>query len=54
MEEKRIDIYSYKEVRLDLTRQNRFDLVEWLDNNREEFTTSILNREQHYIGFYYD
>lgn len=54
MEAKGINIYNYKEVRLDLIRQTKFDLVEWLDNNREEFTTSILNREQHYIGFYYD
>lgn len=54
MEKNKIDIYSYKEVRLDLIRQSKFDLVEWLDNNREEFTTSILNRDQHYIGFYYD
>ena len=54
MENRGVDVYSYKLVRADLIRQNVFDLVEWLDNNREEFTTSILNREQHNIGFYYD
>ena len=54
MENRGVDVYSYKLVRADLIRQNVFDLVEWLDNNPEEFTTSILNREQHNIGFYYD
>lgn len=54
MENRKVDIYNYGLVRTDLIRQNMFDLVEWLDNNREEFTTSILNREQHNMGFYYD
>jgi hypothetical protein len=54
MEHQGVDIYNYKEVRFVLTRQKQFNLVEWLDNNREEYTTSILNREQHYIGFYND
>jgi hypothetical protein len=54
MENKGLEIYSYKTVRQYLIGLNRFDLVEWIDNHRSEYTKSILNREQHYIGFYYD
>lgn len=53
MESNGKNIYDYTEVRLSLIGQNKFDLVDWLDNNREDYTTSILNREQHYIGFYH-
>jgi hypothetical protein len=54
MEKMGLEIHSYKTVREHLIGLNRFDLVEWIDNNRSEYTKSILNREQHYIGFYYD
>jgi hypothetical protein len=54
MEQKGIEVHDYKTVRNYLIGLNRFDLVEWIDNNRSEYTKSILNREQHYIGFYYD
>lgn len=54
MERKGIDIYDYKQVRNDLTRQQQFDLVEWLDNNRIDYTKSILNKEHQMIGFYYE
>lgn len=54
MERKEIDIYSYKQVRSVLIRQNRFDLVEWIDNNRAEYTISVLNKQHQMIGFYYD
>jgi hypothetical protein len=49
-----LEIHNYKTVREYLIGLNRFDLVEWIDNNRSEYTKSILNREQHHIGFYYD
>jgi len=54
MENNREDIHDYKKVRNLLTRQNKFDLVEWLDNNRAEYTRAILNNEHQLIGFYYE
>lgn len=54
MEGKGIEIHSYQEVRKSLIGHSRFDLVEWLDNNRVEYTTAILNREHHFIDFYYE
>lgn len=54
MEKRGIEIHDYKQVRDALIRQNRFDLVEWLDNNRVEYTRAILNREHQLIGFYYE
>lgn len=54
MERKEMEIYDYKQVRNVLIRQNRFDLVEWLDNNRVEYTRAILNKEHQLIGFYYE
>jgi hypothetical protein len=54
MENSKEDIYNYKNVRNSLARQNKFDLVEWLDNNRTEYTKAILNNEHQLIGFYYD
>jgi hypothetical protein len=54
MEKMGLEIHNYKTVREYLIGLNRFDLVEWIDNNRSEYTKSILNREQHHIGFYYD
>lgn len=54
MERKGIQIYDYKQVRSVLIRQNRFDLVEWLDNHRAEYTISVLNKQHQMIGFYYE
>lgn len=48
------DIYNYKTVRFYLVLQNKLDVVDWLDNNREKYTASVLNKEHHYIGFYYE
>lgn len=54
MEGKEIEIHSYEQVRRVLIGHGRFDLVEWLDNNRVEYTRAILNREHQLIGFYYE
>jgi len=54
MERKEMTIHDYKQVRNVLIGQNRFDLVEWLDNNRVEYTRSVLNKEHQLIGFYYE
>lgn len=54
MEEKGIEIHDYKQVRNVLIGQAKFDLVEWIDNNRVEYTRSILNKEHQLIGFYYE
>lgn len=54
MEIKKVDIYNYRDVRSVLIRHNRFDLIEWLDNNRIEYTRAVLNKEHQLIGFYYE
>ena len=54
MEGKGIEIHNYEQVRKALIGHGRFDLVEWLDNNRVEYTRAILNREHHFINFYYE
>ena len=54
MEKKGLEVHNYKTVREYLIGLNRFDLVEWIDNNRSEFTKSVLNKEHQSIGFYYD
>lgn len=54
MEKEGVNIFNYKTVRNELIRQCKFDMVEWLDNNREEYTRSILNKEHQLIGFYYE
>lgn len=54
MERKEIMIHDYKQVRNALVGQSRFDLVEWLDNNRIEYTRAVLNKEHQLIGFYYE
>lgn len=54
MEQNGMEIHDYKTVRDHLIGLNRFDLVEWIDSNRSEFTKSVLNKEHQSIGFYYD
>ena len=54
IEGKGIEIHNYEQVRKALIGHGRFDLVEWLDNNRVEYTRAILNREHHFINFYYE
>lgn len=54
MEKKGVEIHDYKQIRSVLIGQNKFDLVEWLDNNRIEYTRAILNKEHQLIGFYYE
>lgn len=49
-----MNVHDFITVRDYLFLNNKFDMVEYIENNRYAFTTSIMNREYDYVGFYFE
>lgn len=54
MSDEGMNVHDFITVRDYLFLNNKFDMVEYIENNRYAFTTSIMNREYDYVGFYFE